>query len=143
MNPMHENRGLCLASTAIQKGDLSALASPTDTSRYHDKVPVSAHQSRTPCEQTALPSTENVLPLHGVLAGNPAVQLERNHVGEPSLSAEAECLSLQAQDSTPVQNSQIAKERHSSPCVERRGLLPQYAETCYLFKQLLQWASET
>jgi len=31
-------------------------------------------------------STENVLPLHGVLAGNPAVQLERNRVGEPSLA---------------------------------------------------------
>jgi len=54
-------------------------------------------------------STENVLPLHGVLAGNPAVQLERNRVGEPSLSAEAECLSPQAQDSTYVRNSQIEK----------------------------------
>ena len=36
MNPMHECRGLCLASTAIQKGDLSALVSSTDTSGLHD-----------------------------------------------------------------------------------------------------------
>jgi hypothetical protein len=40
MNPMHECRGLCLASTAIQKGDLSALVSSTDTSGLHDKQPV-------------------------------------------------------------------------------------------------------
>ena len=37
--------GLCLASTATRKGDLSALASPTDTSGavapgQHDKLPV-------------------------------------------------------------------------------------------------------
>ncbi len=55
-------------------------------------------------------STENVLPLHGVLAGNPAVQLERNRVGKRSFSAGAECLSLQAQYSTNVQNGQIEKE---------------------------------
>ncbi len=45
MNPMREHRGLCLASTATQKGDLSALASLTDTSEsedsgLHDKQPV-------------------------------------------------------------------------------------------------------
>ena len=40
MNPMRERRGLCLASTATQKGDLSALASTTDTCGHHDKVPV-------------------------------------------------------------------------------------------------------
>lgn len=40
MNPMTEVRDLCLASTATQKGDLSALASSTDTSRHHDNVPV-------------------------------------------------------------------------------------------------------
>jgi len=54
-------------------------------------------------------STENVLPLHSVLAGNPAVQLERSRVGKWSLSARAECLSLQAQYSTNVQNIQIEK----------------------------------
>jgi hypothetical protein len=40
MDPISEGRGLCLASTATQKGDLSALVSSTDTSRHHDKVPV-------------------------------------------------------------------------------------------------------
>jgi hypothetical protein len=47
MNPMHECRGLCLASTAIQKGDLSASISSTDTSPHtrrgigqHDNLPV-------------------------------------------------------------------------------------------------------
>jgi hypothetical protein len=45
MNPWLKPRGLCLASTATQKGDLSALASSTDTSEscdsgHHDKVPV-------------------------------------------------------------------------------------------------------
>lgn len=58
MNPMHECRGLCLASTATQKGDLSALASMTDTSEscnsgHHDTVPVLAHRSRTTCKQEA------------------------------------------------------------------------------------------
>jgi hypothetical protein len=49
MNPMHECRGLCLASTATQKGDLSALASSTDTSGHHDKVPV--HTQNLPSVQ--------------------------------------------------------------------------------------------
>ncbi len=45
MNPMPEDRGLCLYSTATQKGDLSALASLHDTSEsfdsgHYDKVPV-------------------------------------------------------------------------------------------------------
>lgn len=45
MNPMHECRGLLLASTATQKGDLPALASTTATSESfdsgtHDNRPV-------------------------------------------------------------------------------------------------------
>ena len=49
MNPMPEGRGLCLASTATQKGDLSALASPTDTSGLHDNQP--AHTQNLPSVQ--------------------------------------------------------------------------------------------
>jgi CRISPR-associated protein Cas4 len=49
MNPMPEGRGLCLASTATQKGDLSALASPTDTSGLHDNQPV--HTQNVPSVQ--------------------------------------------------------------------------------------------
>ena len=61
MNPCMNARGLCLASTATQKGDLSALASPTDTSEscdsgHHDKLPV--------CNQN-LPEAER--PLYAVL----------------------------------------------------------------------------
>src|SRR6266851_8537840 len=38
--PMNKFRSLCLASTAIQTPEGAALASSTDTSRHHDKVPV-------------------------------------------------------------------------------------------------------
>src|SRR5438128_2258184 len=40
MNPMRKRRGLCLASTATQKGDLSALVSSTGTLGQHDNLPV-------------------------------------------------------------------------------------------------------
>jgi len=40
MHPIAKARGLCLRSTATQKGDLSALVSTRDTSRHHDRVPV-------------------------------------------------------------------------------------------------------
>ena len=40
MNPMSKLRGLCLASTATQTPGGTALASSTDTSGHHDKVPV-------------------------------------------------------------------------------------------------------
>ncbi len=46
MDPMHECRGLCLASAATRKGDPSALASSTDTSGQHDKLPVHTQTCR-------------------------------------------------------------------------------------------------
>src|SRR6266702_17106 len=97
--PRAEARGLRLYSTATQKGDLSALASLYDTSESFDsgpsdKRPVLAHHGRTTCKQEALLSTKNVLPEHGILAQNLSVQLEKNPVGELSLSSEEECLSL-------------------------------------------------
>src|SRR5260370_28191603 len=53
----------------------AALASSADTSGPSDKRPVLAQHA----EQGALLSTENILPMHGVLAWNPAhFQLERN-----------------------------------------------------------------
>jgi hypothetical protein len=69
----------------------TALASTADTSGHPDKVPGLAQHA----ESAALSSTENVLPRHGILAWNPTVQLERYRAGEPSLSGEPECLSLQ------------------------------------------------
>jgi hypothetical protein len=51
---MDEYRGLCLASTATQKGDLSALASPTDTSESEDSGP---HDNR-PAHTQNLPSVQ-------------------------------------------------------------------------------------
>ncbi len=69
----------------------TALASLTDTSGRSDNPPVLVQHA----EQGTLPSTENILPTHGVLAWNPAhVQLEKNRVGEPSLFSEEKCLSL-------------------------------------------------
>ncbi len=46
MNPMHEFRGLCLASTATQIPGGSALASSTDTSGLHDNQPVHTQTCR-------------------------------------------------------------------------------------------------
>ena len=67
---MTEVRGLCLALTAI----LYTLARlqlwlhrPTQEARS-DKTPVLAQHA----EQGALPSTENILPRHGILAWNPS-----------------------------------------------------------------------
>jgi|GEM_PF-3375893 len=85
----------------------TALVSTHDTSesedsRATDKCPVLAQHA----EQEAFSSTENVLPVHGILVRNPTVQLEKNPVGELSLSTEAECLSLHADGSTNVQNVQ-------------------------------------
>jgi hypothetical protein len=82
MNRLDEkSSGLCLASTATQKGDLSALASLTDTSRTHDKRPALTQHAESETER----STENVLPHRGFPMGTLAVQLEKN--------AEANCLS--------------------------------------------------
>jgi hypothetical protein len=70
MNPMRKRRDLCLASTATQKGDLSALASSTDTSESFDSGP---HDNRPVLIQN-LPdeercSTKNVLPTSGFSGG--------------------------------------------------------------------------
>jgi hypothetical protein len=107
MNPMSEDQGLVssLHRNSVHQHACTALASPTDTSRQHDKLPVFAYHGRTTCKQTALLSTENVLPGSGFSARTPYVQLERYPVGELSLSAEAECLSLHA--------SILAEERKS------------------------------
>jgi hypothetical protein len=55
---MYEYRGLCQASAATQKGDLSALVSSTDTSEscdsgHHDKVPV-CNQNLPEAERSVL-----------------------------------------------------------------------------------------
>jgi hypothetical protein len=87
--PMSKLRGLLLASTAtlyIQRA-CTALASTAATSRRPDKTSVPAQHA----EQGALPSTENVLPRHGLLAWNPTVQLEWYLGGELSLSSKEEC----------------------------------------------------
>lgn len=101
MNPMDKSRGLCLASTAIQKGDLSALASTTDTSgspktspgsmTIYPSSPVVADEPLARMERC---STTNILPGPGFWSRTPYVQLEKNRVGELSLSDESECLSL-------------------------------------------------
>jgi len=82
--------------------EMPALASLADTSRPSDKRPVLTQA----CRINSVVSTENVLPLHGILAGNPTVQLEKNPVGELSLSGEPECLSLQTDGSTQVPEKQ-------------------------------------
>ncbi len=107
--PMIEVRGLLLASTATRNSLPSdALASTAATSGASDKSPVLAQHGRTTSEQGAFKSTENVLPRHGVLAWNPTVQLERSHVGEPSLSSKLECLSLPEEYRTHAQESQAS-----------------------------------
>jgi hypothetical protein len=102
---------LCLNS----KGDPSALASMTATSPWERTPKIYGTMTRyqslpTVAEPLASKersqSTKNVLPEHGILAQNLSVQLERYHVGELSLSPEGECLSLQAEYSTNVQNVQ-------------------------------------
>ena len=92
--------------------EMPALASLADTSRPSDKRPVLTQA----CRINSVVSTENVLPLHGILAGNPTVQLEKNPVGELSLSGEPECLSLQTDGSTHV------PERQEGGC--SRGRVP-------------------
>jgi hypothetical protein len=85
----------------------TALVSTHDTSEskdsgVSDKDPVLAQHA----EQEAFASTENVLPVHGILVRNPTVLLEKSHAGELSLSGEPGCLSLQSDGSTNVQNVQ-------------------------------------
>jgi hypothetical protein len=104
--PPHECRGLYLASTAIQTPGGAALVSSTDTSGQHDKLPALVQRGLPTSEPETLVSTTNVLPQRGFSLGTPYVQLEKNHEGEPSLSAGAECLSLHTYSSTNVRNMQ-------------------------------------
>ncbi len=62
MNPMSKDRGLCLASTATQKGDLSALASSTDTSAWEQSQAIGHHDKVPVCTQN-LPEAERSLTL--------------------------------------------------------------------------------
>ena len=65
------------------------MASPADASGPFDKRPVLAQHA----EPEAFIDRERFTPSR-FLDGNPTVQLERYHVGKPSLSGEPECLSL-------------------------------------------------
>ncbi len=65
MNPMHECKGLLLASAATRKGDPSALASSTaisgaKTPGHHDKVPVCTQN--LPEAERCVSSLDAVLP---------------------------------------------------------------------------------
>ena len=96
-----------LYRNSVHQHACTALVSTHDTSESEDsgatdKCPVLAQHA----EQEAFSSTTSVLPLHGVLAGNPGHSVGKEPVGELSLSAEAECLSLQADYSTNVQKGQ-------------------------------------
>ena len=125
-----------LASTATQKGDLSALASSTatlwqsyDCTGLSDKQPVLVQHA----EQGAKASTGNIFPLHGLLAGNPPnIPLERNPVGEPSLPGEPGCLSLHVKCSTNVQERQekaCDARGNASLCLKAGDSLPLSVES--------------
>lgn len=106
--PYDLSQGLVSSLDRNSERKPSALASPTDTSwercrstGLSDKQPVLVQHAG----QGAL-ATENVLPDSGFSVRTSYVQLEKNPVGEPSLSTEAECLSLHAECSTNVQERQ-------------------------------------
>ncbi len=107
----------------------AALASSTDTSGPSDKRPVLAQHAG----QGALVSTANVLPRHGVLAWNPLRSVGKGPVGEPSLSAGAECLSPHSTILTEGVKRGKPGPRYSSPAALGRGLLPRTVlRTCDL-----------
>ena len=118
---MTEVRGLCLYSTTTRY-TLAGLPLSLQHTTQHpgnyqdrgpfDKRPVLAQHA----EQGALSSTKSVLPMHGVLAWNPATQLERE-VGEPSLSCEPECLSPHG----VYHEWMTLYSGHSSPCLKPRN----------------------
>jgi len=137
----------------------SALASPTGTSwercrstGLSDKQPALVQHAG----QGAV-STENVLPDSGFSVRTPYVQLEKNPVGEPSLSpaasgdksrptglqvrhlwqdlTQSECLSRHAECSIHVQERQRAccapaHRGNSSPRLKTGDSLPQFVEPC-------------
>ncbi len=99
---------LCLGSTATRKIALPLWLHGTT---HHGSVATPlGHPTSGPSlpsvAEPLLRSTENVLPGSGFSARTPYVQLERFPIGELSLSAEAECLSLPPDGSTDVQEKQ-------------------------------------
>jgi len=117
MNPCMNARGLLLASasTRYPRGgyrfgfnDRNIILGANSQDRgHHDKVPVLAqHGFEATSEQERSISTTSVLPRHGVLVWNPGHSVGKVPVSELSLSSEEECLSLQAEYSTKVQNMQ-------------------------------------
>jgi hypothetical protein len=134
---MPEGRGLCLASTATQKGDLSALVSSTGTSGHHDKVPV--HTQNLPSVQRSHLMRCFILAARTVLfylsgtwlaaqAGNPRAV---SPCGIPHPVCQECLVRLQGAlahtySSTNVPGSQgktPAGGANSSPWLEARGLL--------------------
>jgi hypothetical protein len=127
---MDKPRGLCLASTAIQKGDLSALASQTDT-------------SGSPKTSPGLPTRAPFLPRRGLRkkrddrprtfylsldssSERSMFRWKRTVEGKPSLSGEPGCLSLHVYSSTNVlyrQEDAPAGGGNPSHVSRARGLL--------------------
>src|SRR6266849_9565456 len=120
MNSMHECRGLCLASTATQKGDLSALVSSTDTSGLHDNQPVLPQT----CRRSSVVRPRTFYLSVGSRSEPPLFSWERTHRRTVSLLANQKCLSLQAHGSTNGQNSQIEKGEAKMECFRSRQFLP-------------------
>ena len=134
---MTEVRGLCLYSTATQKGDLSALASLHDTSWEWDHS--TGHSDKTPVLIQNLPDKERSL-MHTQFypgRGNISVPLIRNPVS--SLGGQsASRLSLCPVGRSPTMAGQTTGclsaprvyheqmslySANSSPWLEARGLL--------------------
>ena len=118
-------RGLHLDFTATLPAPdgSAALASPSVASGAIDDCPVLAQHA----EPEALVSTKSVLPLHGVLAGNPGHSVGKEPVGEPSLSGEPECLSLQGLI--------LSEQSKAGNFLERRGGIPPTAEPVGILPQ--------
>src|SRR5215472_11894784 len=130
---MTEVRGLCLASTATRKGDFPLwLHRPT----HHGSVAAPPGYPTSSPSLSSMPGKERYRPRTFYLTAGSLSErhtfsratfrwLEKNPVGEPSLSTEAECLSLHAHCSTNVQERQgaCAARDNSSPTSKDGGLL--------------------
>jgi len=123
MDPMHECRGLCLASAAPRKGDPSALASSTDTSGQHDKLPVLPQA----CRSSSVVRPRTFYLSVGSRSEPPLFSWERTRRRTVSLLANQKCLNLQAYGSTDGQNSQIEKGEAKMECFRTRQFLPAHA----------------
>ncbi len=121
MNPCLKARGLLLASasTLLSQGRKAASASSTATSGTMTRYPSCLSM---PSQERY--STENVLPRHGILAWNPLRSVGKVPTGEPSLSGEAECLSLHAYGSTHIQKEQEKKGGARMECSRTWPFLP-------------------